>query len=129
MLPDGQLLSGPSLMSRERIHREFGTKYRLLETQQTYLGQSLFFHDVVSHSEYDDYEFDPLFSYDSNSLKQFPDIDRVCSDSEFCRYDYVVTGDKGFAENTKKEESIAQNMQTSLLQMVSLASFREPLSY
>ena len=54
--------------------------------------------------------FTPLFSYGSNELLEYPDIDRVCSDSTFCRFDYIATGDRDFAENTKKEEAIAQNI-------------------
>lgn len=108
MIPNGHLIANPQSLSRESIHRQFGTKYRLLEVNQVNISQSLFFHDVVSHSNYDDFNFEPIFDYNLAELD--PEVLRACSDSVFCQFDYAVTGDSGFAENTKKEEAIAQNM-------------------
>ncbi|KAJ6218930.1 hypothetical protein RDWZM_004742 [Blomia tropicalis] len=108
MLPNGRLIPNPSTLSRQQIHQDFGIKYRLLETNQLNLSQSLFFHDVVSHSIYDDHNFEPIFDYSLDDLG--PDIIRTCSDSLFCQYDYAVTGDSDFAANTKKEEAASQNM-------------------
>lgn len=108
MIPNGHTIANPQSLNREQIHRQFGTKYRLLEVNQVNLSQSLFFHDVVSHSIYDDFTFTPTFEYDLAELDS--EVLRACSDSVFCQFDYAVTGDSGFAENTKKEEAIAQNM-------------------
>ncbi|KAH9406628.1 hypothetical protein TYRP_013610, partial [Tyrophagus putrescentiae] len=108
MIPNGHTIANPQSLNREQIHRQFGTKYRLLEVNQVNLSQSLFFHDVVSHSIYDDFTFTPTFEYDLAELDS--EVLRACSDSVFCQFDYAVTGDSGFAENTKKEEAIAQNI-------------------
>lgn len=110
MLPNGDIIDNPQLLELRQIHQKFGSKYRLLETAQTNISQSLFFHDIVSHSQYDDAKFEP-FNFD-NSFENniLDDIERICSDSMFCRYDYLATRDSSFAENTKKEEAIAQNM-------------------
>lgn len=117
MLPSGMVLNNPQTMSREMVHRQFGSKYRLLEIGQPNISQSLFFHDVVSHSNYDDPHFVPAFKVNLEG-DGIEDIERVCSHSTFCRYDYLVTGDAGFAENTKKEEAIAQNMATVIRENV-----------
>ncbi|CAG2176495.1 unnamed protein product [Oppiella nova] len=116
-LPDGT--RGPPPLSPTRlIHSEFGQKYRLFETRQQYLPQSLFFHDVVSHSHYDDFRFEPKFEFTQEDRDQFPDVDHVCSDSQSCAYDYMVTGDSGYGEQTKKSEAMANNMHQEVSQQV-----------
>nr|XP_046915265.1 protein mesh-like isoform X1 [Dermatophagoides farinae] len=110
MLPNGWIFTNGQDKNIKRIHEEFGIKYRLLETAQQNISQSLFFHDVLTHSQYDDVKFLPQFDLDPKELEHLNDVDRICSNSLACQFDYLATGDSGFAENTKKEEAIAENM-------------------
>ena len=118
LLPDGSLGLRPGATTRQ-IHTDFAQKYRLFETRQQHIPQSLFFHDVISHSHYDDYKFEPKFEVTSQDLSEISDVDRICSDSQSCIYDYVVTRDSSYSEQTKKTEAMAQNMQQEVSEKVS----------
>lgn len=121
-MPDGSPGPRPESLSNREIHENFGQRYRLQETRQQYLPQSLFFHDVVSHSKYDDYKFEPKFEITQQDLEDTPEVDRICSDSQSCIYDYIVTKDSGYAEQTKKTEATAQNMYQEISQKVFTAN-------
>ena len=73
---------------------------------------------MVSHSQYDDYKFEPKFEITQQDLEEVPDVDRICSDSQFCVYDYVVTHDSAYGEQTKKSEAMAQNMHQDISEKV-----------
>ncbi|UXI15279.1 hypothetical protein NH340_JMT01222 [Sarcoptes scabiei] len=127
MLPDGQIVDHHSTL--EKIHELFGSKYRVVETMQPNISQSLFYHDVVSHSHYDDIRFKPLLSYDVVESNELSTIEKVCSTSLFCRFDYLATGDAAFAENTKKEEAIIQNIHSTILEpMIRCPSLEKPMN-
>jgi hypothetical protein len=121
-MPDGSPGPRPTSLSNREIHENFGQRYRLQETRQQYLPQSLFFHDVVSHSKYDDYKFEPKFEITQQDLEDTPEVDRICSDSQSCIYDYIVTKDSGYAEQTKKTEATAQIMYQEISQKVFTAN-------
>ncbi|XP_054161232.1 protein mesh-like [Oppia nitens] len=108
-LPDGS--HGPSaqpgLTSRD-LYLNFANHYRLKETKSPYLGQSLFWHNPVPHSHYDDLKFEPKFEISQQDLDGLPDADKVCSDSQACLYDLVVTQDTGYAQQTKRDEASAE---------------------
>ena len=74
---------------------------------------------MVSHSHYDDYKFEPKFEITQEDLDEISDVDRICSDSQSCVYDYVVTHDSGYGEQTKKSEAMAQNMHQDISEKVS----------
>ena len=118
MLPNGWILTNEHDKSIKQIHEEFGVKYRLLEIAQANISQSLFFHDVLTHSQYDDVKFLPQFDIDLQQLEDLNDVDRICSESLACQFDYLATGDSGFAENTKKEEAIAENMHSIITESI-----------
>lgn len=69
--------------------------------------RTLFFHNAIPYSHYDDANFVPEF------YPKLPpyykdlenDIKSTCSDSMACRYDYLITYDKEYARLTKNEET------------------------
>lgn len=80
--PDGSI----GLVPRERmlmkdIHNRFANHYRLQETKTKYLIQSLFWHDPVSHSHYDDRFFEPKWEILDEDLEELKDASKICSDS------------------------------------------------
>lgn len=99
----------------EDIHRRFGLSWRLLEgTSQPGKGSSLFWHDAITFSHFDDATFNPEFQMppplpdDKKYLD--PDLKDTCgTDSASCMYDYVVTLDKNFAKITKMHENWARS--------------------
>ena len=82
-LPDGRSgpRAGPGLTTRD-VHDNFAQHYRLKESQTAHLGQSLFWHDPVDFSNYDDIDFEPKFDITSADLEDYPDADRICSNSQ-----------------------------------------------
>ena len=102
------------------IHYHLSNHYRLTETAKPNIGQSLFFHDVVSHSHYDDKKFEPKFDVNlpPDSTIHETDLDRVCSQSAACKYDYIITGDAGYAAQTKKDEAAAEIMSKEMKKQV-----------
>lgn len=82
MLPDGRLaLTASDSLSMKDIHDQFASSFRLAETKSKLLMQSLFWHDPVSYSYYDDRAFEPRFAVDQENMNEHKDALRVCSDS------------------------------------------------
>lgn len=81
-LPNGNipLIANDNLLVKE-IHDKFASVYRLAETKTKWLIQSLFWHDPVSYSYYDDRTFEPRFTIDQENMEEHKDALRVCSDS------------------------------------------------
>jgi hypothetical protein len=111
-LPNGQAISVQS--SQEDIHMRFGMSWRVLESVS--IGDenrvsSLFFHDAISYSYFDDPNFIPDFGLPprlpdwAEHLR--PDMETVCSDSLPCQYDYIITLDREYAKMTKDFEAYA----------------------
>lgn len=81
-LPDGRLaLTASDSLSMKDIHDQFASAYRLAETKTKLLMQSLFWHDPVSYSYYDDRAFEPRFAVDQENMEEHKDALKVCSDS------------------------------------------------
>ena len=81
-LPDGKSgpRPGPGLTPRD-LHQNFAQSYRLKESRVANLGQSLFWHNPVPHSNYDDIKFEPKFEITNDDLINNPEMERICSDS------------------------------------------------
>lgn len=80
---------------------------------------SLFHHDAVSFTYYDDAQFEPDFEpklpeFASNLAQQ---LKETCSDSLACQYDFIQTLDPEFAKITKQEETKAMMLNTELANM------------
>ncbi|GFR10451.1 protein mesh [Trichonephila clavata] len=58
--PDEEVYVTPGSSSYQ-IHHQFGMKYRVTEVMDNKVGRSLFFHDAIPFSEYDDPSFIPKF--------------------------------------------------------------------
>lgn len=114
MLPDGSIRLRPSQsLSMRDIHNNFGQYWRLKETHQENIGHSLFWHDVVPFSRFDDRSFEPKFELDDTNID--PDeIDRICSNSAACIYDFITTGDANYATHTRNAETMAEIMHKTL---------------
>ena len=95
------------------IHFNFGQYWRLKETYQPNIGHSLFWHDVVPFSFYDDRNFEPKFELDDTGIDA-DDMDRVCSNSAACIYDYITTGDASYAAYTRSAETSAEIMHRTI---------------
>ena len=94
MLPDGTILSASSSM--ERIHWDFGTKWIINE------NESLFTYSLgESYSSFANPSFTPSFLYPDPSNASSEEK-AICGDSLICNFDYVATGNLGFAEETAK---------------------------
>ncbi|XP_023221105.1 protein mesh-like [Centruroides sculpturatus] len=93
----------PVIPSNNRdLHERFGNTWRLSPSD------SLFYHDVIDFTEYDDNTFKPEYSDEVKVHENFTykhDVRPTCRDIGSCSYDYIVTGDKKFAESTKLHES------------------------
>lgn len=93
-------------LSDHDLHERFGVKWRLSSSE------SIFYHDLIDFTEYDDINFKPEFAdslrISENSTYKHSDIENICSNMKSCIYDLVVTGDKNFAERTKLHESRAK---------------------
>jgi hypothetical protein len=100
--------------SQEDIHMRFGRSWRVQE--RFAIGDenqvaSLFFHDAISFSYFDDPNFIPDFGLPprlpdwAEHLR--PDMESVCSDSIPCQYDYIITLDRDYAKMTKDFEAYA----------------------
>jgi hypothetical protein len=95
--------------------------YRVLERigiNQDHKKASLFYHNGYSFSYYDDPKFIPEFRLPP-PLPDFakflqPEMDRICADSNSCRYDYVMTLDKDFAKITRVFEVQANRLQSEI---------------
>ena len=86
-LPDGQLaLTASDHLAIKDIHDRFAKFYRLAETKTKLLMQSLFWHDPVSFSYYDDRTFEPRFTIEEENMEEHKDAQRVCSDSLVSRH-------------------------------------------
>ncbi|KAF7495260.1 Protein mesh [Sarcoptes scabiei] len=99
----------------EQLYRVLSQNYRVLEkVSPNDINQhpSLFFHDSVRFSYYDDHSFLPDFDpkLPLYATDQEESMIETCSDSMACRYDFIVTLDKEFARLTKEEETEAANM-------------------
>ena len=82
VLPNGEhsLMASDHLGIRD-IHEQFADHYRLGETKSKYLIQSLFWHDPVPYSHYDDRSFEPRMDFSDLNLEEHEDALKVCSDS------------------------------------------------
>ena len=80
---------------------------------------SLFHHDSVPFTYYDDQNFVPIFrpelpDFASNLQQQLLE---TCSDSLPCQYDFILTLDPEYAKITKKEETEAMRLGTELAEV------------
>ena len=96
----------------ETIYREFVKNYRVLDkVLPGDINQvaSLFFHDAVAYTFYDDPNFLPVFQpqlpYFAEHLRD--NMMQICSDSIACQYDYIITLDPEYAKVSKNEETLA----------------------
>lgn len=81
-LPDGTLpLTAGNQITLKDIHDKFASYFRLLEIKTKWLIQSLFWHDPVSYSYYDDKMFEPRLSIAEENMDEHKDAVKVCSDS------------------------------------------------
>ncbi|GFS95561.1 protein mesh [Nephila pilipes] len=58
--PEGEVTVVPGA-SNYSIHHKFGMKYRVTESANDKIGRSLFFHDAIPFSQYDDMSFIPEY--------------------------------------------------------------------
>lgn len=70
---------------------------------------SLFFHDAVAYTFYDDPNFLPVFNPIMPNYAEHlrENMMQICSDSVACQYDYMITLDPDYAKVTKEEETHA----------------------
>ena len=77
---------------------------------------SLFHHDSVAYTYYDDPGFRPTFRPIlpdfARNLEQ--ELRETCSDSLACQYDYILTLDSAYAKITKQEETTAMRLGSEL---------------
>jgi hypothetical protein len=117
-LPDGSPGPRPESLPIRDLHEKFAQQYRLKETRGKNIPQSLFWHNPISHSDYDDIKFEPKFEITQEDLDNNPDAGRVCSDSKACIYDLIVTQDSDYASQTKKDEAAAELIHRELTETV-----------
>ncbi|RWS17902.1 mesh-like CUB and sushi domain-containing protein, partial [Dinothrombium tinctorium] len=108
----------PSSWTTERIHRDFGMRWRVREGATIEgVGTSLFWHDAKTFAQYDNASFLPEFRMppfelrfpDENSLAQ-KEMESTCGESVSCQFDYMMTMDKGFASTSKMHEAMANEL-------------------
>ena len=107
-MPNGNML--PINTPPDMLHREMVRNYRVLDkVMPTDINQvaSLFFHDSVSYTYYDDPNFLPMIrpQFPPYALHLREDMLRLCSDSVACQYDFITTLDADYAKVTKEEET------------------------
>ena len=89
-LSDGRLaLSASNQLLNKDIHEQFAMHYRLQEIKTKFLIQSLFWHDPVSYSYYDDKSFEPKLGIDEENIEEHIDTLKVCGDSMVSVYSDV----------------------------------------
>lgn len=98
--------------SNLRDLHEFGQRWRVKEGSAVAgLGNSLFFHNAFDFSYYDDPKFEPELEFPPRlpDHKRYLDheMQLICSDSNECRYDYIMTLDPKFARITKQHQTWA----------------------
>ena len=96
----------------ETIYRDFIRNYRVLDkVMPTDINQyaSLFFHDSVAYTYYDDPNFLPVFQPQLEKYAEHlrDDMLQMCSDSVPCQHDFMITLDPAYAKITKEEETHA----------------------
>lgn len=111
-MPDGSFM--PVNTGPEELYRSFIRNYRVLDkVMPNDINQypSLFFHDSVSYTFYDDPNFKPIFEPKLPYYADYSDFRdnmmQTCSDSVACQYDFILTLDPDFAKVTKEEETHA----------------------
>ncbi|RWS03900.1 AMOP: sushi: nidogen and VWD domain-containing protein-like protein, partial [Dinothrombium tinctorium] len=109
MLPDKRTIPLARLYSMQNVHNEFASHWRLTEIDQKHIGRSLFWHNVLPHSEIDDRKYTPPFEVelDERSAKI---AERVCSSSKACAYDYMITKDESYALSTQRSEAFVHHI-------------------
>lgn len=111
--PDGDVYLLPGATTRD-IHDRFGMKYRVSEATDEKVGRSLFFHNSIPFTYYDNISFVPEFNtppeYPKNFSYSLVEVDSTCATSTACRFDFIVTGNKELAIATRNHENYAQKI-------------------
>lgn len=96
------------------------------------VGASLFFHNSFTFAHYDDPRFEPEMEFppklpeDRRHLET--EMNNVCSDSNECRYDFLMTMDSNFAKISKQHQTwaleINQKVNSTVIRCPALAKPR-----
>ncbi|CAL1533938.1 unnamed protein product, partial [Lymnaea stagnalis] len=91
-------------MTEEQIYRNFATKYQVTTATSVFI-----YANGMTADNYTKAGFTPVFrSSFGNSSALFKEAVAVCGvGEELCIYDYLVTGDKRFAANTKSTQAFS----------------------
>ncbi|XP_035228405.1 protein mesh-like [Stegodyphus dumicola] len=111
--PEGDSYISPDSSTYD-IHQKFGMAYRVSELGNSKVGRSLFFHNAIPFSQYDNISFVPEYQTPPPIPKNFSyrpeEVDALCSTSVSCKFDFIVTGDREFAWATRNHENYAQKL-------------------
>ncbi|KAH9523898.1 hypothetical protein Btru_047351 [Bulinus truncatus] len=110
ILPDGTVL--PTNLTERQIYQQFAPKWSVTSKNSVFI-----YRPGESTNTYQHPEFIPKFG-DEINLSQSKEAVSICGDkNSACKFDYLVTGDKEFAQNTKDQseemEVVIQNLDNS----------------
>lgn len=126
-LPTGEVVLSPTAADNnlQAIHQQFGLKWVVKDSEDVDrpVGKSLFYHEFGRSSNYYYNEsFTPGFQktptiYSNTTLTE-DQVNRVCSLSYQCYYDYVTTMNKDFAISTRYSEDSVKTLKSDGLRRV-----------
>ena len=110
-LPNGSYI--PHTSSTREIHYNFGLLWRIPSNASLFTYQPSFTYDSYSNPD-----FIPIFEI-PDITEISPEIRELCGESASCLFDAVATGSLEFANETRQFETIAQEIVTDTVSVVS----------
>ncbi|CAL1547142.1 unnamed protein product [Lymnaea stagnalis] len=109
LLPNGTVL--PANMTEEQIYRNFANKYQVTANTSVFI-----YSNGMTAANYTKADFIPVFRSSLNiSAALLKNATTFCGvGSELCIYDYLVTGDTRFAQNTKSTQALSISSRLTL---------------